>query len=87
LECYVWLSFKYEKEFIERDLANIMKDRVSKIIESIIENTYFDIYKDIKKETIYSESEEDDDETSTKDNSNMKQNSILLTDNEVNGNF
>ena len=87
MECYVWLSFKYEKEFIERDLANIMKDRVSKIIESIIENTYFDIYKDIKKETIYSESEEDDDETSTKDNSNMKQNSILLTDNEVNGNF
>ena len=50
LEVYIWLSYKYEIEFIERELARILKDRVCKIIDSIIEKQYFDSFADLKTE-------------------------------------
>ena len=36
IEVYLWLSKKFEKEFVEKELAKVMKDRVSKIIDSIL---------------------------------------------------
>ncbi len=37
IEVYIWLSYKYEKEFVERELAQELKNRVCEIIENIIE--------------------------------------------------
>ena len=50
LEVYIWLSYKFEVEFIERELARILKDKICKIIDSIIEKQAFDSWKDMKSE-------------------------------------
>jgi hypothetical protein len=50
LEIYIWLSYKYEVEFVERELARVLKDRACKIIDSIIEKQAFDSSKDIRSE-------------------------------------
>lgn len=60
LEVYIWLSYKFEKEFIERELARVMKDRVSKIIDSILHSMKFDVYSDLRKETIEVTSDEEE---------------------------
>jgi hypothetical protein len=48
LEVYIWLSYKYPQEFIERELAKVMKERVSKIIESILYEKNFNVYSDLQ---------------------------------------
>ncbi len=58
LEVYIWLSYKFEIEFVERELARILKDRVCKIIDSIIEKQAFDNWKDLKSESGSSHSSE-----------------------------
>ena len=58
LEVYIWLSYKYEIEFIERELARILKDRVCKIIDSIIEKQYFDSWADIRSDNTHSHTKE-----------------------------
>jgi ATP-dependent RNA helicase SUPV3L1/SUV3 len=62
LEIYIWLSYKFEKEFIERELAKVMKDRVSRIIDSILHSMKFDIYSDLRNEKIESTSDEEEDD-------------------------
>ena len=39
LEVYIWLSYKYEREFVQRELAQKLKNLVCEIIEKIIEKT------------------------------------------------
>ena len=101
MEVYIWLSYKYEKEFIERELGNVLRDRVSKIIESIIENTYFNVYNDVRKESsIESEGEESEEDISKRNksrkadqtsgekiNNMIDTTSVLLTDVEKEGKF
>lgn len=50
LEVYIWLSYKFEIEFIERELARMLKERVCKIIDSIIEKQAFDNWNDLRSE-------------------------------------
>lgn len=59
LETYVWLSYKYEIEFVERELARVLKDRVCKIIDSIIEKQAYDNSRDIRNETTEKEKKEE----------------------------
>jgi hypothetical protein len=58
LEVYIWLSYKFEIEFVERELARILKDKVCRIIDSIIEKQAFDNWKDLKSESSSSYSSE-----------------------------
>jgi hypothetical protein len=39
MEVYIWLSYKYEREFVQRELAQKLKNLVCEIIEKIIERT------------------------------------------------
>jgi hypothetical protein len=48
LEVYIWLSYKYEKEFIERKLAQETKNRICFIIEKLIEETDNPVAKEKK---------------------------------------
>jgi hypothetical protein len=63
LEIYIWLSYKYEKEFVERELAKVLKDRTCKIIESIVQHKSFNIFSDIRSENSeeYEDENEEDD--------------------------
>jgi len=36
LEVYLWLGNKYEKEFVELDLCQVLTQRVCEIIDSIL---------------------------------------------------
>jgi hypothetical protein len=70
IETYIWLSYIYEKEFIERDLANVLKDRVTKIIDSILLHSKFDLFKDLKIEKSHKNDIKDN---LDKDSKNVKQ--------------
>lgn len=50
LEIYIFLSHHYKVEFQETDLAMVLKERVCKIIDSIIQDENFDLDSDLKRE-------------------------------------
>jgi hypothetical protein len=62
LEIYIWLSYKYEKEFVERELAKVLKDRTCKIIESIVQYKSFNIFSDIRNDNSEEFEEENEEE-------------------------
>ena len=92
LEVYVWLSYKFEKEFIERELARVLKDRISRIIESIIHHSSFNVYSDLRNEKICNSSDSEvDNEFSQSGNKNkvrkmLEENSEFFVDIDCNKN-
>jgi hypothetical protein len=80
LEVYVWLSYKYEKEFIERELANVLKDRISKIIDSILKGENFNLFADLRSEKQILDEENVEESTS---NSSRHSNKKLIVRNKA----
>jgi len=80
LEVYVWLSYKFEKEFIERELAKVLKDRLSKIIESIIQHSKFNVYSDLRNEEATDSVESEEDNEFTNSNSLKNKRKLLQED-------
>ncbi len=50
LECYIWLSKHFTCQFVEVELAKVMKERLNNIIDSILQNMDYDFGKDLKTE-------------------------------------
>ena len=45
LNAYIWLNSKISSIFIEKELALLLKETINRIIESIIENKYYNAFE------------------------------------------